>query len=167
MEKVSIIIPAYNKSQLTVKTVESVLKQTYPNIEIIVVDNGSVDDTKSALSTFGSCIKYNYKENQDACSARNLAIKEAEGDYIGFLDCDDSYCKEKVERSMKVLMQNPSLGFIHTGAYFINEEDVIVGEYPKSRFQGWISTRLIFGNYICNSTILARAQAVKEAGIFD
>ena len=80
MEKVSIIIPAYNKFQLTVKTVESVLKQTYPNIEIIVVDNGSVDDTKSALFTFGSCTKYNYKENQGACSTRNLGIKEAEGD---------------------------------------------------------------------------------------
>lgn len=91
MKKVSVIIPAYNKADLTVKTVQSVLSQTYVNIEIIVVDDGSTDNTREKLSVYATKIKYFYKNNGGACSARNAGIRLANGRYIAFIDCDDLY----------------------------------------------------------------------------
>ncbi len=90
MKKVSVIVPAYNKAELTVRTVNSILDQDYKNIEVIVVDDGSTDDTRTKLQFFGNKIKYLYKENGGACSARNLGIKEASGDYIAFIDCSNA-----------------------------------------------------------------------------
>ena len=169
MEKVSIIIPAYNKAELTVKTVKSVLNQTYPHTEIIVVDDGSVDQTQEYLSEFKNRIQYVYQTNGGACSARNLGIRLAQGELIGFLDCDDLYLENKVELCVDFLKQNPDYGFIHTAAHFIDKEEKIVGFYshPKSRKQGWIADRLILGNYICNSTGIVRKSCLQEVGFFD
>jgi len=155
---VSIIIPAYNKSQLTVKTVESVLNQTYQPIEIIVVDDGSKDDTREQLSRYADKIQYVYKENGGACSARNLGFKLSQGDYIGFLDCDDVYHPEKIQLSVNFLEQHPDDGWVHTAVDFIDEDGVIVGDCdnPESRHQGWITRHLILRNFICNSTPLIR-----------
>ena len=169
MPKVTIIIPAYNKADWTVKTVESVLAQTYSDIEIIVVDDGSTDSTRQALSAFGDKIRYIYKENGGACSARNLGIRLAQGEYIGFLDCDDLYLPQKVELSVKFLEEHPNAGFVHTDAYFINEHDTVTGQYKHSwaRREGKIARQLILKNFICNSTILVRHKALQEAGYFD
>ena len=169
MEKVSVIIPAYNKAQLTVRTVQSVLNQTHPHIETIVVDDGSTDHTQQALSVFENRIKYVYKENGGACSARNLGIRLAEGKYIAFLDCDDIYLPNKIELSVDCLEKNKEVGLVHTAAYFINENDTVVGHYshPQSRHQGWIAHRLILKNFICNSTILVRKECLEKTGFFD
>jgi glycosyltransferase involved in cell wall biosynthesis len=169
MEKVSIIIPAYNKAELTVKTVDSVLNQTYPNVEVIVVDDGSTDNTKQAMAAYGNRVKYFYKENGGACSARNYGLKNAQGEYIGFLDCDDVYEPAKVEEAVSYLMKNPRFGFLHTAAAFIDEQDRVVGHYshPKSVYEGKIANRLILGNYICNSTSLIRRGCLEKVGGFD
>ena len=106
MKKVSVIIPAYNKADLTVKTVESVLSQTYENIEIIVVDDGSTDDTKSKIENFGDKVHYIYKQNGGACSARNVGIKQATGDFISLIDCDDIFYPEKIVQSVECLNNN-------------------------------------------------------------
>jgi len=170
MEKVSIIIPAYNKDELTVRTVKSVLDQSYPNIEIIVVDDGSTDRTKELLSVFGNRIRYIYKQNGGACGARNLGIRESSGQYVGFLDCDDLYMEKKVEQGIGFLREHPQYGYVHTDAYFIDRQDNIVGQYRNNkakRFQGWISQRLILGNFVCNSTVLVRRFCLEKAGFFD
>ena len=168
-EKVSIIIPAYNKAALTVKTVESVLKQTYSPIEIIVVDDGSSDNTKEALLPFQNKIRYVYKQNGGACSARNVGIKMAQGEFIGLLDCDDQYLPNKVELCVDYLRKNPNAGFVHTAAYFIDHNENILSTYshPKSKKPGHITRQLILGNFVCNSTPLIRKKAIDEAGLFD
>jgi len=166
---VSIIIPAYNKSQLTVKTVESVLSQTYQPIEIIVVDDGSKDDTREQLLRYADKIQYVYKENGGACSARNLGFKLSQGDYIGFLDCDDVYHPEKVQLSFNYLREHPDCGWVHTAVDFIDEDGVIVGgcDNLQSRHQGRIAQHLILRNFICNSTPLIRRACLKKTGVFD
>ena len=167
---VSIIIPAFNKANLTAKTVESVLAQTYPNVEIIVVDDGSTDDTREKLAPFHGRIQYVYKENGGACSARNAGLRLAKGEYVGFLDCDDLYVSNKIELSAGYLEQHKDAGFVHTAAYFIDRDDnIVVGEYshPQSYYNGWITRRLILGNYICNSTVIARRSCFDKAGLFD
>ncbi len=169
MKKVSVIIPAYNKAELTVKTVESVLQQTYKDIEIIVVDDGSTDDTKQRLLAYGDRITYVYKQNGGACSARNLGISLAKGDYIGLLDCDDLYLPNKIELSVQYLEDHPDVGFIYSAAYFIDKEGVILSTYshPRGRKSGWIFKDLIVQNFICNSTVVVRKICFDKLGVFD
>src|ERR1051325_3457562 len=94
LKKVSVIIPAYNKAEYTRRTVESVLAQTYPNIEIIVVDDGSKDQTSQVMAEYGDRITYIQKSNGGACSARNEGIRHAKGEFLTLLDCDDLYGPE-------------------------------------------------------------------------
>ncbi len=167
--KVSVIIPAYNKAELTRRTVDSVLGQTYSDIEIIVVDDGSKDHTRVAMAAYGHKIKYVYKENGGACSARNEGIRQASGQYIALLDCDDLYVPAKIEQSVRYLQDRPDAGFVHTAAYFIDAQDKKLDTYshPQSRLRGGALKRLILKNFICNSTVVARRECFTKAGLFD
>ncbi|RKY40901.1 MAG: hypothetical protein DRP85_07620 [Candidatus Makaraimicrobium thalassicum] len=169
MKKVSVVIPAYNRAGLTVRTVESVLNQTYENIEIIVVDDGSTDDTRERLRPYAGRIRYVYKRNGGASSARNLGIRLATGDYIGLLDCDDIYLPGKIEKSVNYLEERPDTGFVHTPIYLIDEEDTVLRSvsFFESRRTGWISRRLLLRNFIANSTVVARRSCFEKAGLFD
>jgi len=168
-ELVSVIIPAYNMAQLTVKTVESVLNQSYKNIEIIVVDDGSTDDTKEKLSIFGNKINCICKENGGACSARNVGIRISKGKYIGILDCDDLYDAKKIELSVKFLEENPDFGLVHTDAYFVDQNDTIIRRraHKKCKYSGWIKDKLILSTFICNSTVVLRRECFDQVGLFD
>ncbi len=170
MKKVSVVIAAYNKADLTIRTVESVLNQTYANIEVIVVDDGSTDDTKQKLSVYADKIKYIYKENSGACSARNVGIRQASGDYIGLLDCDDIYFPEKIALSVDCLENNPEYGFVHTSMHYIDDNDVIRATFdifPCDRVSGWIAEKLLIDNFISQSTVVARKSSLDKAGLFD
>jgi glycosyltransferase involved in cell wall biosynthesis len=169
MKKVSVVIPAYNKADLTIKTVESVLSQSYANIEVIVVDDGSTDDTKNKLQLFGDRIHYIYKQNGGSCSARNVGIKQATVEYISLNECDDIFYPDKIEKSVECLEKNRDYGFVHTGAYFINDKDDVISEHGISDYHpsGWIVSRLILKNFICNSTVVVRKECFKEVGYFD
>jgi len=169
MKKVSVVIPAYNKVSLTIKAVESILSQSYKNIEIIVVDDGSTDDTRGSLVPYADKIKYAYKNNGGACSARNLGINLAQGEYIGLLDCDDSYLPEKIELSVKFLESHPDYGFVHSAAYFIDKEGNTLRTFShrNSRRLGWIKKELVFRDFICNSTVVVRKSCFEKVGFFD
>lgn len=169
MKKVSVIIPAYNKADLTIKTVESVLSQTYKNIEIIVVDDGSTDDTKSKLKIFSNKIRYIYKQNGGACSARNLGIQQATGSFIALIDCDDIFYPEKIAKSIECLGKKSDCGFVYTDAYFIDCNDNVISEHGIANppVSGWIASKLILRNFICNSTVIVRKECFKKVGLFD
>ncbi len=166
---VSVIIPAYNKAEYTSRAVESVLNQTYQPLEIIVVDDGSTDHTADVLSVFSPKIKYIRKTNGGACSARNEGIRASTGKYIAFLDCDDLYDPLKIKLSVDHLEENPSLGFVHTAAEFIDESDHAVGFYDHSHSRCGVVTpeSLLLGNHVCNSTVVVRQEVLKKAGFFD
>lgn len=169
MKKVNVVIPAYNKRDLTVKTVKSVLNQTYKNVEVIVVDDGSTDGTgEKLLAAFGDRIKYVRKKNGGVSSARNLGIKMSSGDYIGLLDCDDIYLPQKIEKSVEYLEKRLTVGFVYTRGKFMLEGGR-TRLYPFLRHgnTGFIARWLILKNFICNSTVLARKSCFAEAGDFD
>lgn len=169
LKKVSVIIPAYNKYELTVKAIESVLNQTYVNIETIVVDDGSIDNTKEILKSFKNKIRYIYKENEGACSARNVGINQSSGEYVALLDCDDIYYPEKLTKSVEYLEANPDYGFVSTNAYLIDANDKAVSVFSNShqKRSGWIASKLIFNNLICNSTVVVRRNCFRKVGYFD
>ncbi len=168
MKKVSVIIPAYNKAEYTRRTVESILAQTYSNIEILVVDDGSKDNTAAIMAGYKDHIRFIEKANGGACSARNEGIRKATGECVAFLDCDDLYCREKIEKCVNYLETNPHFGFVYTGAYFIDEHDAVVGQYdhPCSK-EGHIATDLVLGNFICNSTVVVKKTILDKVGLFD
>lgn len=170
--KVSVIIPAYNKAELTRIAILSVLNQTYNNIEIIVIDDGSLDNTKEIVKNINdSRIKYFYKKNGGACSARNYGIKKSNGKFLAFLDCDDIYFNTKIEKSINALINNISYKFLYTEVKYINQKDHIIGyskkfkNHPKS---GWIGKKLILGSHnITNSTLVIYKECVDLVGDFD
>jgi glycosyltransferase involved in cell wall biosynthesis len=110
--KVSAVIPTYNRTHQTFAAIESVLAQTYPNVEVIVVDDGSTDGSAELVERYvqqkagaGFSVRFFSQKNQGASAARNTGISQAQGDYIGFLDSDDIWLPEKVEWQIKALDQ--------------------------------------------------------------
>jgi len=111
---VSVIIPFYSGVEWLCEAVDSALNQTYKNIEIIVVNDGSPEDITEFLNKYGELVRYFYKENGGAGSARNLGMKNASGDYFAFLDSDDIWLPEKTEKQIR-FMQEIGAMWTHTG----------------------------------------------------
>jgi glycosyltransferase involved in cell wall biosynthesis len=119
---VSVVIPTYNRSGLLRLAIESVLAQTYPAIEVIVVDDGSGDDTPAVAESFGDRITYIRQTNQGGAAARNAGLRVARGAYINVLDDDDLMLPAKIERQVQVLEKRPEIGVVHCGYYMIDRD---------------------------------------------
>lgn len=111
---VSVIIPTYNRAKFISDAIQSVITQTYRNIEIIVVDDGSTDGTKDVLSPFMDKIRYYHTENMGPAHARNVGMKAASGKYIAFLDSDDLYLPGKLELQVAFMEAHPEVGMVAT-----------------------------------------------------
>ncbi len=114
--RVSVIIPAYNASATVCTAVDSALGQTFTNHEVIVVDDGSTDATRSRLDGYGSRIRYVYQQNQERSAARNNGIRHARGDLLAFLDADDYWAPHKLEKQVTLLDAHPDLGLVFSWA---------------------------------------------------
>ena len=102
---VSAIIPTYNRAHLVTEAIDSVLAQTYPHIEVIVVDDGSTDDTMARLAPYGSRIRVIRQENAGPAAARNKGIAASSGGLVAFLDSDDLWLPAKIERQVRLLQK--------------------------------------------------------------
>jgi glycosyltransferase involved in cell wall biosynthesis len=164
---VSVVIPAYNSAAYTVETVESVLAQTYRDLEVIVVDDGSTDSTREALAPYVGRVQYIYKDNGGACSARNEGIRHAKGEYLACLDCDDLWLPDKLECSLPVLEQDPEMGFVCTPCYIIGSSGEHLGEtrYPFDRDNAYMN--LLAENYVLAPTVVMRRSCLDHVGHFD
>jgi glycosyltransferase involved in cell wall biosynthesis len=109
--KVTAAVTTYNRADLVVAAVESVLAQEFEDKEVLVIDNGSSDDTRERLSAYD--VRYVWQENRGRAGGRNRAIAEARGDYIAFLDSDDEWLPGKLEREVAVLDGHPAVGLVH------------------------------------------------------
>jgi len=109
---VSVIIPAYNSGPYLTETIESVLRQTYPHREIIVVDDGSTDDTPARVARYGPALTYIRQAQGGVGAARNRGVAAARGDYIALLDHDDLWVPEKLEVQVEVAARHPASGML-------------------------------------------------------
>lgn len=112
---VSVVIPNYNYAHYLRETIDSVLAQTYPNIEIIVVDDGSKDGSKEVLSSYGDKVRTIFQQNQGVSAARNNGVAASEGEFVAFLDADDAWLPTKVEKQVTRFREDPKLGLVHVG----------------------------------------------------
>jgi glycosyltransferase involved in cell wall biosynthesis len=133
---VSVIIPTYNRAGYVVEAIESVLAQTYKNIEIVVIDDGSTDDTPEMLKPYKEKIKYIYTENGGPARARNIGMKEAAGEYIAFLDSDDLYYPFKTEIQVAFLQKNPDVALVCSELSAINDEKILDEFHLKNYHMG-------------------------------
>jgi len=114
MPQVSVIIPTYNRAQYVCEAIDSVLAQTYRDLEIIVVDDGSTDNTREVLGKYDDQVRYIYRENGGPSAARNTGLGHARGEYIAFLDSDDLFLPGKLEVQLKGFDQFPKVGMVYS-----------------------------------------------------
>ena len=122
MINVSVIIPAYNCDRYIGKAITSVWAQTYTDYELIVVDDGSTDDTAQVIRSYGDRIHYIYQTNQGVAQARNTGLAVAQGKYIAFLDQDDFFYPHKLATQVELMEQNPHLGMICSSWDIVNSQ---------------------------------------------
>jgi glycosyltransferase involved in cell wall biosynthesis len=118
---ISVIIPVYNGDRYIVQAVESALRQTFTNLEIIVVDDGSTDRTQQVLQPYFDRIRYIYQENQGVAAARNIACQLAQGEFLAFLDADDYFLPSKLEKQLACFDHDPALDMVQTGWLMVDE----------------------------------------------
>jgi glycosyltransferase involved in cell wall biosynthesis len=166
---VSVVIPSFNYGHLVGEAVDSVLVQTYPNVEVIVVDDGSTDDTRQRLAKYGERIRYHYQPNAGLSAARNTGIGLAEGEYIALLDSDDAFHPEKLAVQMAVLTKHPTLGLVGTDEFSdepVEWTSVQLADIDAATEMISLEQAVIKAQF-APSSILARRECFELAGLFD
>ncbi|WP_368914566.1 glycosyltransferase [Exiguobacterium acetylicum] len=170
-EKVSVIIPTYNRSEYLKFALDSVLNQTYSNIEIIVVNDGSTDDTENILKNYKDSIKYVYKENGGKSTAINVGMSLVSGKYVCILDDDDIALSKKIELQVRKFQKNKNLGLIHTSATYFKEVDkdfIHLGMYDANKFNKKNALDLhLLGNIFFTPTVMVRKECYDKVGSWD
>ncbi len=163
MKKVSVIIPVYGVERYISKTIESVLEQTYKDFELLIVDDGSPDRSVEICQRFTDpriCIIR--QQNQGVCAARNAGIHQAQGEYLAFLDGDDLWLPEKLEKHVEHLESSPGVGVSFSRSAFIDEAGQPLGLYQLSELQGITPPYILYRNPIGNgSAPVIRRQALE------
>jgi len=176
MPEVSIIIPTYNREKFLSKAIKSILTQTFKDFELIIVDDGSIDNTREIVNGFikqDRRIRYIYRKNSGGTSVpRNEGIKQANGNYIAFLDSDDQWLPEKLEKQITFFKnsKDKKLGFLGCGALAVKENtESIIAEYklPNS-FRGNVFFKLLKNNFILSpSGIIISKKILDMVGMLD
>lgn len=175
-ELVSAVITTHNRKELLVSAIESVLNQTYKNIECIVIDDASDDNTQEYIRKYieESKVTYIYipkEESKGGNYARNLGIKNAKGNYIAFLDDDDEWLCEKIEKQMKAMQENQKIGFVYCGIVSeINQDKStrMPQEINHEKYKEGDLSREVLVHIICNtSVILVKKELLEKIDGFD
>lgn len=168
MNPVSIIIPTYNRLDFLKISVQSVLEQTYKQFELIIVDDGSTDDTKQWITSLSDKrIKYIHQINQGASSARNTGIKQAQYDFIAFLDSDDRWVKNKLEKQMKLMLDNPKCMLSHTEELWYRNGKILNPKFKHKKKSGNIFNTSLKLCSISMSTVIVKKTLFDKMGLFD
>ena len=165
--KVSVIIPSYNSARYVVVAVESVLAQTYRDFEILVIDDGSTDDTKEVLKKYGQSICYLYKPNGGVSNARNYGIEKARGKYVAFLDADDVWMPEKLNKQVALLESNTDVGLSYTSAIKVDENLETKSYIEAKEYDDACEGLLLEMNILILSSSIARRDIVLQTNGFD
>lgn len=170
MPTISVVIPAYNAERTILQTVDSVLKQTFSDLEMIVINDGSTDKTLELLKSIkDQRLKIFYYENGGLPVARNRGISHARGEFISFLDADDMWTPDKLKLQLAALLQNPEAGVAYSWTYyFIDGQEESIFPYAPVFFEGNVYAKLLVNNFIASgSNILVSRKAIESVGEFE
>ena len=162
---ISVIIPAFNRAHTLPKALDSVLSQTLKPREIIVVDDGSTDETNAVLANYpGLCIIS--QDNRGVSAARNVGIEKAGGEWLAFLDSDDEWLKEKLEKQWDAICIDDKL-ICHTEEIWIRNGKRVNPMKKHQKFGGWIYERCLPLCVISPSSVMIHRSVFKDVGVFD
>ncbi|MDQ4121019.1 MAG: glycosyltransferase [Acidobacteriota bacterium] len=168
---VSVVIPAYNAARTLSGTIQSVFEQTVQDFEIIIVDDGSKDNTLEiarAIAASDSRVKLIAQPNSGASAARNAGIKAAAGEYIAFLDADDLWLPQKLERQIALLNSEKDVAAIQTGAFYVNDNLEVLSIRPCLVPKDVLLETLLFRSFpALMSTLLVKRSAFDKIGLLD
>lgn len=168
--RISVVIPTYNRQELLIEAIGSVLAQTYQDFEIIVVDDGSTDNTEEKIQPYLSRVRYIKQRNQGVAAARNAGIRHAKGEYLCFLDSDDIWLPEKLSTQIAFADKHPQYGLIATEIQGIDDSKKKVGTNKAAKYtirNGNVADDLLFGNWIQTSTVMVPSRCLEAVGCFD
>jgi glycosyltransferase involved in cell wall biosynthesis len=170
--RVSVIIPSFNCARYVGRAIESVLNQTYRDYEIVLVDDGSTDDTAETVNRYRGKVRYFHQPNSGVSSARNLALKVSSGAFVAYLDADDLWYPQKLDRQMQYLDAHPECGLLHSDVSVIDEEDRILhakfnAETARPVPQGHCIEDLLQRCHIQTPSVVERRDCVERVGGFD
>jgi glycosyltransferase involved in cell wall biosynthesis len=160
---VTVVIPAYNAGAFVAEAVASALNQTYPMMEIVVVDDGSADNTAGVLRQFGNTIRVIRQSNSGSAAARNRALAEASGEFIAFLDADDCWHPAKIERQLDCLRRYQNAVLVHTAVKYLTADGRGASwpqRFDPARYAGRCTIPLLQNNGITASSVLVRRSAL-------
>jgi len=173
MPAISIIIPTFNRSHVLGKAIESIMAQTFQDWELLIVDDGSTDDTRSLVADYQTrcpAIRYLWQENRKQAVARNHGIRVARGRYLAFLDSDDEWMPEKLSRQSALLDRDPRVGMVYGNQWILKDAN----SPPRWRYapgtlpSGHVFEALLRREFYCSmQTLLVRRSVVDEVGPLD
>jgi len=166
---VSVVLATYNTARFLRAAIESVLEQTHRNLELIIVDDGSTDGTRDIVETFlaDPRVRYFYQANAGQPAADNLGISKAAGPFIAFIDADDVWSVDKLEKQMPLFTGGERIGVVYSPIVRINEHSVRINAHYVPRYGGRITERLFVHNFVPFSTTVVRRECLDRVGVFD
>jgi len=169
MPSVSVVIPVFNSARYIREAIDSVLAQSLQPIEIIVVDDGSTDNTKDVIDKFKGKIIYCWQQNAGSGKARNAGIKKATGEWIAFLDSDDRWQDNHLLKLTKRLLDSDDIGMIYGAQRYVDALGVpCEGKHKQNNYpEGWIFSELFQANYIATPAVVVRRSLLIERNCFN
>lgn len=177
--KVSIIMPVYNGERYLKYSISSVLKQSYDNFELIIVDDASIDCTQNIIKSYTDArIKIiTLEKGMNIAYAGNCGLEIADGEYIARIDCDDIWESDKLEKQIQYMQANPEIGACFTRVNVIDDAGMLANDRYNQIFQmfnstqnknqkEWVKTFFLMGNFLCNSSVLIRTEVLNQVGRF-
>lgn len=171
MPDVSVIIPTYNYAQFLAESIQSVLQQTYSEFELLVVDDGSTDQTRQVVAQFESDprVRYLFQENRGDAAARNTGINHTTGRFVAFLDSDDLWLPEKLARQVEVLQLRPEISVVYTAIVLQQIDEQRRLPPPPAWRESTLYEELLYRNVITgsHSSVMIRREVFEQVGLFD
>ncbi|BCS54962.1 glycosyltransferase family A protein [Geobacter sp. SVR] len=166
---ISVIIPAYNAARYICKAIDSVLAQTWTDFEIIVIDDGSSDNTHLLVQSRYPAVSCFRTVNKGVSHARNYGIAQARGSLIAFLDADDHWLPEKLEKQEALFKKDPSLGLVFTDNFFFDERGISPFTVNKKNrlMRGNVVRNIFLNSYVVTSTVMVRKSVFERVGLFE
>ena len=166
-ELISVIIPVFNRQNFVKRAIESVLEQSLKADEIIVIDDGSDDDTPKVLKSFADKIKVITQKNSGVSNARNSGIKTAKNSWITFLDSDDIWHKDKLKKQMSFHNNNPEILFSHTNEEWVRDAKIVKQKKQHQKPKGFCFKENLNFCKIAPSTVMIDKKLLEDVGYFD
>ncbi len=167
MPLISVIIPTYNRGWILEKAIDSVLVQEFNDFELIVVDDGSIDNTEEILNNYGNQINVIHQDNQGVSAARNLGIKSASGRYIAFLDSDDTWLPKKLTIQSDFFTSKPDALICQTGETWIRNGKQINPKNRHKKLSGMIFEQSLALCLVSPSAVMIDQHLFEQVGLFD